>query len=61
MLEIGEELGPRKSFVWAIEWPGWCRSGRTAEAAREQLVAVRPRYATVASAAGDRLPAVTVA
>jgi hypothetical protein len=61
MLEIGEELGPKKSFVWAIEWPGWCRSGRTAEAAREQLVAVRPRYATVASAAGDRLPAVTVA
>jgi hypothetical protein len=61
MLKIGEELGPKKSFVWAIEWPGWCRSGRTAEAAREQLVAVRPRYATVVSAAGERLPAVTVA
>lgn len=61
MLEIGEEVAPKKSFVWAVEWPGWCRSGRTVETAREHLVAVRPRYLTVASAAGDRLPTVTLA
>jgi len=61
MLEIGEELSPKKSFVWAVEWPGWCRSGRTVEVARELLVAVGPRYATVARTAGDKLPTVTIA
>ncbi len=60
MLAIGEEIAPKKVFVWAVEWPGWCRSGRTVEAARENLVAVRPRYSAVAQVAGLRLPLVTV-
>lgn len=60
MLEIGEEIAPKKAFVWAVEWPGWCRSGRTAEAARAHLVEVRSRYAPVAQIAGLRLPRVTV-
>jgi hypothetical protein len=60
MLEIGEEIAPKKAFVWAVEWPGWCRSGRTAEAARAHLVEFRSRYAPVAQIAGLRLPRVTV-
>ncbi len=60
MLAIGEEIAPKKVFVWAVEWPGWCRSGRTVEAARENLVAVRPRYSAVAQVAGLRLPLVTI-
>jgi hypothetical protein len=60
MLEIGEEIAPKKAFVWAVEWPGWCRSGRNAEAARAHLVEFRSRYAPVAQIAGLRLPRVTV-
>lgn len=60
MLAIGEEIAPKKVFVWAVEWPGWCRSGRTVEAARENLVAVRPRYSAVAQVAALRLPFVTM-
>ncbi len=25
---IGEEHGAKKVFVWAMDWPGWCRSGK---------------------------------
>lgn len=39
------EIGAKKTFAGAIEWPGWCRSGRTEEAALEALVAYGPRYA----------------
>jgi hypothetical protein len=39
------EIGAKKTFAGAIEWPGWCRSGRTEEAALEALVAHAPRYA----------------
>jgi len=60
MLAIGEEVAPKKAFVWAVEWPGWCRSGRTVEAARQNLVAARPRYSAVAHVAGLRLPRVTI-
>jgi hypothetical protein len=60
MLEVGEEVAPKRAFVWAVEWPGWCRSGRTVEAARENLVAVRPRYSVVAQVAGLPLPGVAI-
>jgi hypothetical protein len=56
-IEIGEEVGAKKVFVWAIDWPGWCRSGKTVEEAREALVAYAPRYAPVAKIAGLTLPA----
>jgi len=52
------EVTPRRSFASAIDWPGWCRSGRTPEAALETLAAYSPRYAAVAGRAGLRLPAV---
>jgi hypothetical protein len=57
-LEIGEEVGAKKAFAWAVDWPGWCRSGKDATLAREALVACAPRYAVVAKAAGLDLPEV---
>ena len=39
------ERGAKRVFAGAIEWPGWCRSGRTEEAALETLLAYGPRYA----------------
>ncbi len=56
-IEIGEEVGAKRAFVWAIDWPGWCRSGKTVEEARDALIAYAPRYAPVAKIAGLTLPA----
>ena len=49
------EVAPKRTFACAIEWPGWCRSGRTPEAALEALAAYRERYGRVAGSAGQRL------
>lgn len=55
-LPVGEERGTKKTFVWAIDWPGWCRGGKDPILAREALVAIAPRYAEVAGLAGMTLP-----
>jgi hypothetical protein len=55
-LEIAEEVAAKKAFAWAIDWPGWCRSGKDAELAREALLEYAPRYAVVAKAAKLDLP-----
>jgi hypothetical protein len=39
------ERGAKRVFAAAIEWPGWCRSDRTEEAALRSLLAYGPRYA----------------
>jgi hypothetical protein len=49
------ELGTRRVFACAVDWPGWCRIGRTEEEALETLAAYLPRYAPVAELA--RAPA----
>ncbi len=48
------EVGGRRVFAGALEWPGWSRSGRTEDAALQALVDYGPRYAAaVAAAAGE--------
>jgi hypothetical protein len=39
------ELGAKRVFAGAIEWPGWCRSGPKEDAAVEALLAYAPRDA----------------
>ena len=51
------EVGNRRVFAGAVDWPGWCRSGKTEEAALETLLDYAPRYAAVMSAAGIRFSA----
>ena len=51
-LQIGEEVAAKKAFVWAIDWPGWCRAGKDRDLAIEALLATRGRYAKVARRAG---------
>ena len=41
------EIGKRRTFAGAIEWPGWCRIGRDEDAARQALIAYGPRYARI--------------
>ncbi|HWQ12561.1 MAG TPA: DinB family protein [Roseiflexaceae bacterium] len=46
------EVGAKRTFAGALDWPGWCRSGRGEEAALQTLVDYGPRYARVLQAAG---------
>jgi len=41
------EVGAKRVFAGAVEWPGWCRSGRDADAALASLVEHGERYASV--------------
>ncbi|MHB8459983.1 MAG: hypothetical protein ACYDAK_06260 [Candidatus Limnocylindrales bacterium] len=40
------EVAAHRAFASALEWPGWCRSGRDETAAVAALIAVGPRYRT---------------
>ena len=50
------ERGDKRAFASAADWPGWCRAGKTEEAALEALAAYAPRYAHVAKLARLELP-----
>jgi len=58
-VEIGEEVGAKKAFVWVIDWPGWCRGGKDTARAIDALIEHGPRYAIVAHEAGLELPDVS--
>jgi hypothetical protein len=51
------ERGDKKVFACSVEFPGWCRSGKTDEEALEALAASAPRYAEVARRAKVAFPA----
>ncbi len=57
-IDTAEEVGQKRTFCWAIDWPGWARGGKTPELALETLVAYAPRYAPVARAAGLDFPSI---
>ncbi|MDQ7908824.1 hypothetical protein RB614_30255 [Phytohabitans sp. ZYX-F-186] len=54
---VDVEVGQKKVFAWAVDWPGWCRSARTEEQALAALADYVPRYAVVAQKAGLSFPA----
>jgi hypothetical protein len=49
------ELGSKRVFA-AVNWPGWCRSGKDERQALAALAAAAPRYAPVAEEAGIPFP-----
>jgi hypothetical protein len=51
------EVGQKRVFAGAFDWPGWCRSGKDEALALESLAAYADRYAAVASLAGLDFPA----
>jgi hypothetical protein len=51
------EVGDKRVFASAADWPGWCRSGRDEARALEALASHADRYRPVAQAAGHPLPA----
>lgn len=55
MIECYFEVSPRRTFAGALEWPGWCRSGKSEEAALEALAAYGSRYKRAMGAAAKTL------
>ncbi len=45
--EVYVEVGDKRAFAGAIEWPGWCRTGRREDDALDLLLAYGTRYADV--------------
>ena len=45
------ETGSKRTFAAALDWPGWCRSGKDEETALASLAAYGARYAPVAKKA----------
>jgi hypothetical protein len=50
-IHVDLEIGAKRVFAIAVDWPGWTRSGRSEEEALETLVAYGERYARVAKRA----------
>ena len=44
------EEGERRVFAVSLDWPGWCRRGRTVDDALDTLDAYRGRYGNVVGA-----------
>jgi hypothetical protein len=55
-LKVYLEIGSKRVFACALDWPGWCRSGKNEEQALESLLAYAPRYEVVALRAGKKFP-----
>jgi hypothetical protein len=50
------EVGTKRVFAAALDWPGWVRASKNEEAALAALVEYVPRYAVVAKEAGLEPP-----
>ena len=50
------EIGSKKTFASAADWPGWSRGGKDEASALQALASYGPRYAKVAKLAGIDFP-----
>ncbi len=55
-VDVSLEVGKKRVFAGALEWPGWCRSGKSEEQALDALAAYAARYAVVAREARVAFP-----
>jgi DinB superfamily len=57
-IDVLLEVGDKRTFASAADWPGWSRAGRDVDAAIQALVGYAERYATVLgdSVKGFRAP-----
>jgi hypothetical protein len=46
-LNVYMEVGNRRTFAGALDWPGWCRMGKDEDSALQALFEYGPRYAQV--------------
>ena len=45
IVDVYLEIGKNRTFAGAIDWPGWCRSGKDEQSALQALLDYGPRYA----------------
>lgn len=50
------EVGSKRTFAGVVDWPGWCRSGRSEADALQALFDQAPRYMRVIERAGMSIP-----
>jgi hypothetical protein len=50
-IDVYLEIGEKRTFACALDWPGWCRIGRDENAALQALVDSGQRYARILKAA----------
>ena len=57
-IDVYLEVGEKRTFAGALDWPGWCRSGQDEESALQALFEYGPRYGRVLgrSRLGFKLP-----
>ena len=57
-IDVYLEIGKKRTFAGASEWPGWCRSGPDESSALQALLEYEPRYARVLRTArlGFKIP-----
>ena len=55
-IRVVEEVGGKRTFASAADWPGWSRSGKDEKTALETLAAYAVRYARVAKLARVEFP-----
>lgn len=58
-LRVVLEIGTRRVFASAIDYPGWARSAKSPDAAITALLDYQPRYAPIAAAADEVVDAPT--
>ena len=46
-IDVYLEIGKKRTFAGAVDWPGWCRSGRDNTSALQALFDYGPRYGRV--------------
>ncbi|MDQ1616342.1 MAG: hypothetical protein QOJ60_2281, partial [Actinomycetota bacterium] len=59
-VRVALEVGARRVFAVALDWPGWARSAKDEQGAVDALLDYTPRYAEVATAAGVRFASRTL-
>jgi hypothetical protein len=55
-IDIFVETGKKKIFVGVVDWPGWCRWGKTEKAALQSLIEYGNRYVSVLQSVGINSP-----
>ncbi|MFZ0324839.1 MAG: hypothetical protein WAN48_12015 [Actinomycetes bacterium] len=55
-MDIAVEIGRKKVFAWAVDWPGWCRSARDQDGAVQALDMYWERYAAAVALGGITVP-----
>lgn len=51
---VSLEIGPKRTFASAVDWPGWCRIGRDEQTALQALLDYGPRYERIVRPAARR-------